>query len=81
VVSLSLAIPSGCKNLRRGQIAERGTVTGPSPEYIKTRARPVQRFARTRRGIQSSKRNARVPFLERLAHAQRLPRGPLVLPH
>jgi hypothetical protein len=60
-VSLSLAIPSGCKNLRRGQVAEQGTVTGPSPEYIKTQARPVQRFARTRRGIQNSKRNARSP--------------------
>jgi hypothetical protein len=59
VVSFSLAIPSGCENLRRKQVAEQRTVTGPSPEYIKTQARPVQHVARTRRGIQNSKRNAR----------------------
>jgi hypothetical protein len=56
---LSLAIPSGCKNLRRRQVAEQRTVTGPSPEYIKAQARPIQHFTRTRRGIQNSKRNAR----------------------
>jgi hypothetical protein len=58
-VSFSLAIPSGCENLKRRQVAEQKTVTGPSPEYIKTQARPIQRVARTNRGIQNSKRNAR----------------------
>jgi predicted NAD/FAD-binding protein len=58
-VSLSLANPSGCENLRRRQVAEQRTITGPSPEYIKTQARPVQRVTRTHRGIQNSKRNAR----------------------
>jgi hypothetical protein len=58
-VSFSLAIPSGCENLRRRQVAEQRTVTGPSPAYIKTQARPVQHVARTHRGIQNSKRNAR----------------------
>jgi hypothetical protein len=53
VVSLSLANPSGCENLRRRQVAEQRAVTGPSPEYIKTQARPVQRVARTHRGIQT----------------------------
>jgi hypothetical protein len=46
---------------------------------VKTRARPVQHFARTRREIQNSK--AKRLFLERLAHAQRLPRVPLVPSH
>jgi hypothetical protein len=50
---------SGRENLRKRQVAEQRTVTGLSPEYIKTPARPVQRVARTRRGIQNSKRNGR----------------------
>jgi hypothetical protein len=58
-ISFSLAILSGCENLRRRQVAEQRTVTGPPPEYIKTQARPVQRVARTHRGIQNSKRNTR----------------------
>jgi hypothetical protein len=70
---------SGCENLRRRQEAEQRTVARPSPEYIKTKARPVQRFARTRRGIQRLK--AKRPFLERLAHAQRPPREPLAPSH
>ena len=53
---------------------EQRTVVRPSPEYIKTKARPVQRSARTGRGIQ--KLEAKQPFLERLAHAQRPPREP-----
>jgi hypothetical protein len=75
-VSFSLAIPSGCKNLRRRQVAEQRTVTGPSPEYIKTQAILVQRVARTRRGIQNSKRNTRS---SNGSHAQRLPRAPLLI--
>jgi hypothetical protein len=63
---------SGCENLRRRQEAKQRTVARPSPEYIKTKARPVQRFARTCRGIQKPK--AKRPFLEWLAHAQRPPR-------
>jgi hypothetical protein len=70
---------SCCENLRRKQGAEQRTVTRPSPEYIKTKARPVQRVARTRRGIQRPK--AKRPFLERLAHAQRPPREPLAPSH
>jgi hypothetical protein len=76
---LSLAIPSGCGNLSGRRAAEYRTVTGPSSEYIKAQARPVQHFARTRREIQNSK--ARRQFLERLAHAQRLPHEPLVPSH
>jgi hypothetical protein len=63
---------SGCENLRRRREAEQRTVARPSPEYIKTKARPVQRFARTRRGIQKLK--AKRPFLEWLAHATAAPR-------
>jgi hypothetical protein len=70
---------SGCENLRRRQEAEQRTVARPSPEYIKIKARPVQRFARTRRGIQKPK--TKRPFLERLAHAQRPPRKPLASSH
>jgi hypothetical protein len=36
---------SGCENLRREQGAEQRTITRPSLEYIKTKARPVQRVA------------------------------------
>jgi hypothetical protein len=35
---------SGCKNLRGRQEAEQRTIASPSPEYIKTKARPVQTF-------------------------------------
>jgi hypothetical protein len=70
---------SGCENLRRRREAEQRTIARPSPEYIKTEARPVQRFARTRRRIQKLK--AKRPFLEQLAHAQRLPREPLAPSH
>jgi hypothetical protein len=70
---------SGCKNLRRKQEAKQRTVTRPSPEYIKTKARPVQRVARTHRRIQRLK--AKRPFLERLAHTQRSPREPLAPSH
>jgi hypothetical protein len=70
---------SGYENLRRRQEAEQRTITRPSPEYIKTKARPVQRVARTRHGIQRLK--AKRPFLERLAHAQRPPREPLAPSH
>jgi hypothetical protein len=35
------------------------TATGPSSGYIKARARPVQHFARTRREVQTQRRNAR----------------------
>jgi hypothetical protein len=76
---LSMAIPYGCGNLSGRREAEKKTVTGPSSEYIKAQARPVQHFARTRREIQNSK--AKHPFLERLMHAQRLPREPLVPSH
>jgi hypothetical protein len=64
---------------KQRRAAEQRTTTRPSSEYIKARARPVQHSARTRREIQNSK--AKRPFLERLAHAQRLPRDPLVSSH
>jgi hypothetical protein len=51
----------GCENLRGRQEAEQRTVTRPSPGYIKTKARPVQRVARTRRGIQRLKSETTVP--------------------
>jgi hypothetical protein len=70
---------SGCENLRGKQEAEQRTIARPSPEYIKAKARPVQRSARTGRGIQ--KHEAKRPFLERLAHAQRLPCEPLAPSH
>jgi hypothetical protein len=66
---------SGYENLRGRQEAEQRTTARPSPEYIKTKTRPVQRSARTGRGIQKHK--AKQPFPERLAHAQRPPREPL----
>jgi hypothetical protein len=64
----------GCENLRGRREAEQRTIARPSSEYIKTKTRPVQRFARTRRGIQKPK--VKRSFLERLAHAQRPPREP-----
>jgi hypothetical protein len=70
---------SGCENLRRRREVEQRTVARPSPGYIKTKARPVQRFARTRRGIQKPK--AKRSFLERLMHAQRPPRELLTPSH
>jgi hypothetical protein len=70
---------SGCENLRGRREVEQRTFARPSSEYIKTKARPVQRFARTHRGIQKPK--AKRPFLERLAHAQRPPREPHVPSH
>jgi hypothetical protein len=63
---------SGYENLRGRQEAEQRTISRPSLEYIKAKARPVQRSARTGRGIQ--KHEAKQPFLKRLAHAQQLPR-------
>jgi hypothetical protein len=69
---------SGCENLRRREAKQR-TVARPSPKYKKTKARPVQRFARTRRRIQKPK--AKRMFLERLAHVQRPPREPLAPTH
>jgi hypothetical protein len=70
---------SGCENLRGKQEAEQRTIARPSPEYIKAKARPVQRSARTGHGIQ--KHEAKHRFLERLTHAQRLPREPLAPSH
>jgi hypothetical protein len=35
---------SGCENLRGRQKAKQRTIARPSPEYIKTKARPVQTF-------------------------------------
>jgi hypothetical protein len=52
---------SGCENLRRRREAEQRTVARPSPVYIKTKARPIQRLARTRRGIQKTKSEMAVP--------------------
>jgi hypothetical protein len=65
---------SGCENLRGRQEAEQRTIARPSSKYIKIKARPVQRSARTDRGIQ--KHEAKQPFLERLTHTQRPPREP-----
>jgi hypothetical protein len=62
---------SGYENLRGRQEAEQRTITRPSLEYIKAEARPVQRSARTGRGIK--KHEAKQPFLERLAHATAAP--------
>jgi hypothetical protein len=70
---------SGCENLRGKQEAEQRTIARPSPEYIKAKVRPVQRSARTGRGIQ--KHEAKQRFLERLTHTQRLPREPLAPSH
>jgi hypothetical protein len=47
-----------------------GTANGLSSGYIKARTRPVQRFARTRREIQTQRRNARS---SNGSHAQRAP--------
>jgi hypothetical protein len=75
--SFSGYFPQVAETKAGGEQQSKKTTTGPSSEYIKARARPVQHFARTRRKIQNSK--AKRPFLERLAHAQRLPREPLAL--
>jgi hypothetical protein len=70
---------SGCENLRGRQEAERRTITRPSHGYIKTEARPVPTFRPDR--TQGSKFEAKRPFLERLAHAQRPPRQLLAPSH
>jgi hypothetical protein len=64
---------SGCENLRRRREAEQRTVARSSPEYIKTKARPVQRFTRTRRGIQKTQSKTAVPRTAR-ARATAAPR-------
>ena len=64
---------SGCENLRRRQEAEQRTVARPSSEYIKARTRPVQRFVRTRRGIQKTQGETAVPRTAR-ARATAAPR-------
>jgi hypothetical protein len=72
--------PLGCGNLSGRRAARvKNRHRSLFRIYIKGQARPVQHFARTRREIQNSK--AKRPFLERLAHAQRLPREPLVPSH
>jgi hypothetical protein len=52
---------SGCENLRGKQEAEQRTVTGPSPGYIKTKARPVQTFRPDRTRDSKSQRETAVP--------------------
>jgi hypothetical protein len=58
-VFFSLAILLSCGNQSRRRAAEQRTTAGPSSGYIKARARSVQHFARTRREIQTRRRNAR----------------------
>jgi hypothetical protein len=70
---------SGCENLRGRRGVKQRTVARPSSKYIKTKTRPVQRFAWTRHGIQKPK--AKRSFLERLAHVQWPPREPLAPSH
>jgi hypothetical protein len=76
---LSLAIPSGCENLRRRQVAR-----------VKNRCRSLSRVYRDPGEAHStlrpnppwdSKFKAKRPFLEQLADAQRSPREPLVPSH
>jgi hypothetical protein len=64
---------SGCENLRGRQEAEQRTVARPSSEYIKAKTRPVQRFVRTRRGIQKTQSETVVPRTTR-ARATAAPR-------
>jgi hypothetical protein len=64
---------SGCENLRGRREAEQRTVDRPSSEYIKARTRPVQRFVRTRRGIQKTQGKTAVPRTAR-ARATAAPR-------
>jgi hypothetical protein len=58
---------------------EQRTIARPSPEYIKTKARPVQTFRPDR--TQDSKTRSETAVPERLAHAQRPPRKPLAPSH
>jgi hypothetical protein len=64
---------SGCENLRGRRAAEQRTVARPSSEYIKAKTRPVQRFVRTRRGIQKTQSETVVPRTAR-ARATAAPR-------
>jgi hypothetical protein len=64
---------SSCENLRGRQEAEQRTIARPSPEYINTKARPVQRSARTGRGIQKTRSETAVPRMAR-ARATAAPR-------
>jgi hypothetical protein len=52
---------SGCENLRGKQETEQRTVTGPSPGYIKTKARPVQTFRPDRTRDSKSQCETAVP--------------------
>jgi hypothetical protein len=64
---------SGCENLRGRHEAEQRTVTGPSPGYIKTKARPVQTFRPDRTQDSKTQRETAVPRTAR-ARAMAAPR-------
>jgi hypothetical protein len=64
---------SGCENLRGRQEAEQRTVTRPSPEYIKTKARPVQTFRPDRTRNSKTQSETAVPRTAR-ARATAAPR-------
>jgi hypothetical protein len=64
---------SGCENLRGSQEAEQRTITGPSPEYIKTKARPVQTFHPNRTRDSKTQSETAVPRTAR-ARATAAPR-------
>jgi hypothetical protein len=64
---------SGCENLKGRQEAEQRTTARPSPEYIKTKARPVQTFHPDRTRDSKTQSRAAVPRMAR-ARAMVAPR-------
>jgi hypothetical protein len=64
---------SGCENLRGRQEAEQRTIARPSPEYIKTKARPVQTFRPDRTRDSKTQSETAVPRTAR-ARATAAPR-------
>jgi hypothetical protein len=64
---------SGCENLRGRQEAEQRTIVRPSPEYIKTKARPVQIFRPDRTRDSKTQNETAVPRTAR-ARATAAPR-------
>jgi hypothetical protein len=64
---------SGCENLRGRQEAEQRTVTGPSPGYIKTKARPVPTFRPNRTRDSKTRSETAVPRTARARAADAPP--------
>jgi hypothetical protein len=68
---------SGCEDLRGRQEAEQRTIAGPSPEYIKTKARPVQTFRPDRTRDSKTQSKTAIP---RMARARTTAASPTTRP-